>query len=883
MNAPERSEASPPAPSTPPPTRLSISENSAAPNDKRSGLISESLLAAFMACSLVLALTDMFQYSFSPLEIGLFAVLFSLMWAAVFTRPRAAYVLVGVLLLALVVLALQALLGQPFWSNRDGVFVSFVSWVSRSANDNVAAPGGFLTATAALLCLVAGFVTTCFVVTQVTPIIPLVFGSAIFLLGFLREDAPNVAAFSLFLLSTALYILRYRFLRRQADRRVPTGRFVLSVLPMCLAAVALTLALPAEGEYKPLAEEIGDLFPGVQPDWGHTDLFNFAGLSATGGEPSGGELGGPRRKNPSIMLMVETDRNTYLRGRAYGDYTGHSWEDFTYPHELYTSALDAPRFVLDTASSESYFKLMYAPNMPDDPWKTLIERASFRMGLGVVSARENPLPWLAPPSGGISIAPDGIVKYSTVPPGGGSSDGSAAADPPIITLDGQTLPLLGVVQNSKQTVTFQALRTKTIFLGDGTWRVGFPEPFDVWTDTLTVNPAGDMALSGAVGQDFTYEMETANLDLTDVQKASLYRMSHRGLSVELLTNGGTAGRRLDSYISSSLGLDVPSYSSLALLYSPQLAYLAEASDTAYNEFTALPDTVPDRVLDLARDITSGVVSDYDRADAICQYLRTNFTYDLDMPAPDRNRDFVDQFLFEQKRGYCTYFATAMVVMTRSLGLPARYVEGFAPAPTANSGIYIATGDNAHAWVEVYFDGFGWVTFDPTAPVATAMDAAAAVSPPSPSPSPSALPSVAPSARPSAPPDSVSVDWIWPVAGLLLLLAAGFLVWRLLRRRRPSAAAPTPRQKANAAFVRLGAALARKGVTPKLAGETPIAFGERVDTWGKTSAENTRALWTCNPPVKRLAEEYAALIYAPGEPQQQAVDHWIEHARGWIEE
>ena len=100
--------------------------------------------------------------------------------------------------------------------------------------------------------------------------------------------------------------------------------------------------------------------------------------------------------------------------------------------------------------------------------------------------------------------------------------------------------------------------------------------------------------------------------------------------------------------------------------------------------------------------------------ALESYLR-RFPYTLDLAPPPPGRDIADYFLFDLQRGYCDYYATTMVVMARSVGLPARLAVGFA------SGIYDAANDryivqeiSAHSWVEIYFTGVGWVNFEPTA-------------------------------------------------------------------------------------------------------------------------------------------------------------------------
>jgi hypothetical protein len=135
-------------------------------------------------------------------------------------------------------------------------------------------------------------------------------------------------------------------------------------------------------------------------------------------------------------------------------------------------------------------------------------------------------------------------------------------------------------------------------------------------------------------------------------------------------------------------------------------------------YLALPESLPGRVRQLAIDLTQNQLTEYDKAAALETYLRT-FTYTLDLPSPPSDRDVVDYFLFDLKRGYCDYYASAMVVMARSIGLPARLVTGY------SSGIYdpinayyIVTEGNAHSWAEIYLPGSGWVEFEPTASMPT---------------------------------------------------------------------------------------------------------------------------------------------------------------------
>jgi hypothetical protein len=122
-----------------------------------------------------------------------------------------------------------------------------------------------------------------------------------------------------------------------------------------------------------------------------------------------------------------------------------------------------------------------------------------------------------------------------------------------------------------------------------------------------------------------------------------------------------------------------------------------------------------RIGALAREITQNAASAYDKAAAIEQHLRTKFGYTLELSGSP-GEDPLAYFLFTRRAGHCEYFAAAMTVMLRTLGIPARYVNGFLPGEYNDVGEdYIVRGSDAHSWVEVYFPEYGWITFDPTPP------------------------------------------------------------------------------------------------------------------------------------------------------------------------
>lgn len=238
---------------------------------------------------------------------------------------------------------------------------------------------------------------------------------------------------------------------------------------------------------------------------------------------------------------------------------------------------------------------------------------------------------------------------------------------------------------------------------------------------------------------------------------------------------------------------------------------AENADPAYEailrDYTRLPDHLQQELYDLAAKITADASTPYDKANALQTYMGRTYRYAMDVEIQPGNVDFVSNFLLNTKEGYCTYFASAMTVLCRMVGLPARYVEGYLAEPD-ESGVARVTGLDGHAWTEVYFEGFGWLTFDatpvqrsngagqsgqddssdneeepdelPTPPPQDEPPAADEEPTPTPSLEPEEESTPEPSDQPLPPPedeqDPPNLLWLWL---LLLLLAAAAIAVRIL--------------------------------------------------------------------------------------------------------
>ncbi len=134
---------------------------------------------------------------------------------------------------------------------------------------------------------------------------------------------------------------------------------------------------------------------------------------------------------------------------------------------------------------------------------------------------------------------------------------------------------------------------------------------------------------------------------------------------------------------------------------------------ALARYTQLPPELPQRIRDLSDEITAGAETPYDKAKAIESHLKT-YAYSLTIEPPPYNADGVDHFLFEERRGYSEYFASAMTVLLRAQGIPARMVTGYTAGDRVpNHDVYVVTDSHSHGWSEVYFPGYGWIGFEPT--------------------------------------------------------------------------------------------------------------------------------------------------------------------------
>lgn len=296
----------------------------------------------------------------------------------------------------------------------------------------------------------------------------------------------------------------------------------------------------------------------------------------------------------------------------------------------------------------------------------------------------------------------------------------------------------------------------------------------------------------------------------------------------------------------------------------------------------LPDSLPDSVRQLAKELTADALTPYQAVTLLRDYLSEHCVYTLTPGDPDPEQDFVAEFL-EQKQGYCTYYASALTVLCRAAGVPARYVTGYAMVPDGER--FKATRATAHAWTEVYLEHIGWVPADalrslfveePETAAPPALSAQQPVPTPTPAPTPAAG-ALQEEREPKKAFDPKVFLWGLPVLGAIGL----FFLLRVLQRRRYTEAYvkrrfPGRTDAAGHYYAGLLRLLKVLGQEPQ-PGETLSAFGERV--------------------CARLPEELAAQLqksfeiisrmlygsFPPSEPEFQELNACYQTLRRYLHE
>jgi hypothetical protein len=395
------------------------------------------------------------------------------------------------------------------------------------------------------------------------------------------------------------------------------------------------------------------------------DRYDDFSLANTGfGDPS--RLGGPVVPDYTPVMTVKAPARVYLRGAVYDKYTGTGWEKAERDKQDYLT----DRFY-------DHQELKYG-------WKAAVGSTIITYGNSVID---------------LSVSIDEPEQY-------------------LEFLKQKQMPdeLKRLFPEEKLTIRHLNVRTKTIFT-----------PLKIFLPITGLTAAGyslEEDLTGTIkadrrlGGNTRYEINYIQPCYGMTALGNFFHISRPGIHYEFIEANNNFLRKLEAEDFEDPELARQEVIDVIDLFQQ----LKRHRDEVYELYTQLPENLPERVVVLARELASNADTIYGKVKTIEGYLRNNYKYTLSPGYTPDGRDFVDYFLFDAKQGYCSYYASAMCIMTRAAGIPARYVEGFVlPTTPDDYGYYHVTNQNAHAWTEVYLEGIGWVSFEPTAPFAGAMN------------------------------------------------------------------------------------------------------------------------------------------------------------------
>ncbi len=512
-----------------------------------------------------------------------------------------------------------------------------------------------------------------------------------FMLSYEMAAKEEKISFVLFIILSVASYAGHIYEKRKKSGLEPlsTGRntTVLRALAIAVLAFLLTLMFPKSD--KPLRwdwldKTVNNVYSRIEEKFTHTGT-EFFSLSATGFSDREHLLGGRVRQSNTFVMDVQADKRAYLRGAAYMNYTGTSWlvvdPSFDYNVD------GQPESSRDNDELGTVFTYVD----PVEPYMSYEDADQMDLMQRFAAGELNDL-----------LFPELIMTV------GYRNMVTRTVFSPLKTI----LPVRKA-DKSVQVITenSRGILLSDAFLGSGSsYSLSYHQPMygdDIFQKLLPLSYNGlyNNALKQYV-QDWSNIVEAVLDGQADEER--LLRI----VGPNLVSANGERIDNPDAQLMLSVvrqnvnPTDTPVYQKLSAL-----------ANTAYDiqrKYTSLPEVVTDRVRALAQDTTEGLESDYEKVIAIRNFLRDSYLYSLSMPRLPEEKEFTDWFLFEQQSGYCTSYATSMAVMLRTLKIPTRYVEGYVlPEKEKDAKSYRVTNRQAHAWVEVYFEGFGWLTFEPT--------------------------------------------------------------------------------------------------------------------------------------------------------------------------
>ena len=480
---------------------------------------------------------------------------------------------------------------------------------------------------------------------------------------------------------------RYHLYARQRDwsrLRMPAPdsfavRFFTIGVVVAVLATSIGWAAPSQSVQRaldPLMSRVQQPINAVQQKL--NDAWTNAGGTAGNGTAEAGSyssfansfsIGGPLKLSDQPALLLKSDSAEYLAAQHYDVYSGHGW----------STDVDA------TFNPNGTDGRTYSPEMTFAPDQRVLLSSDVNQQRAAVDGTIVVLT----PTGKIMFAPD-TYQSSTEPTS---------------------------IRMSWRQLTNERISLADDALGD------LPPDLQRIARLVRQTSFGANEVDGLPQAVDRSDQDAINAELQQLKQRFLdvrYEINANGLATDLIVSGQLPVYDDVEVVFSRQTLAAGStyeFTSLASTATPDDLRAAGTDYPAFvqNRYLQLPNTITPRTTQLAQQLTAGTSNPFDAAMAIEEYLRGHIRYNENVPVPPANQDVVDYVLFDNPQGYCEYYATSMVVMLRALGIPARMVAGYYPgSPDPQEGGFLYRQKNAHAWVEAFFPGYGWIPFEPTA-------------------------------------------------------------------------------------------------------------------------------------------------------------------------
>ena len=493
-------------------------------------------------------------------------------------------------------------------------------------------------------------------------------------------------------------------------------KFFAYMLPACLIffLIISRFPIPAKPIHWPwLNQRVNQVSSAVYGSFYYHNVGQYT-INQTGFSNGESYLSGPIRINNTHVLSVQTDNpRLYLKGNGKNTYTGNSWKSTSAEDEISdkefidrilmgdSTSTDTDKDLNDSEKFETKNEENFKGNDKKSVWT---EKSEADQDLEEY--------YLSYP----------IFTFRTI-----LSEPAYIAQP---SFDGDAYRALFISEFDKTLkqakVNFQRLRTRTVFTPLKLYNI---DTFNEETGETQFED-GAMLLENKMAEGFEYEIEYFDEDAFQL-KEPILETSYTGFYQDMLNDFDIARAEVftmpyNSYYSDENGLrrhrrtEPGGYYYIYLqtedfIKKDELERLVSRAEDIQERYMALPDELPERVRELSEELTREEKTNYQKAKALERFLTTRYRYTMNVSYISPGEDFVDSFLFKLNEGYCTHFASAMAIMARCIGLPSRYVEGYVmPKDKDGDGTYHVTNAQAHAWTEIYFEGYGWCKFEPTA-------------------------------------------------------------------------------------------------------------------------------------------------------------------------